>query len=52
MPDGKSDGLAVLDDVLKLEIPRRPKVIDIANAFQNLFGKAIEYRKSNPQAAL
>ena len=49
MPDGKSDGLAVLDDVLKLELPRRPKVIDIANAFQNLFGKAIEYRKSNPQ---
>jgi hypothetical protein len=49
MPDGKSDGLAVLDDVLKLELPRRPKVIDIANAFQNLFGKAIEYRKSNTQ---
>jgi hypothetical protein len=49
MPDGTSDGLAVLDDVLKLELPRRPKVIDIANAFQNLFGKAIEYRKSNPQ---
>jgi hypothetical protein len=49
MPDGKSDGLAVLDDVLKLELPRRPKVIDIANAFQNLFGKAIEYRKANPQ---
>jgi hypothetical protein len=49
MPDGTSDGLAVLDDVLKLELPRRPKVIDIANAFQNMFGKAIEYRKSNPQ---
>ena len=49
MPEGKSDGLAVLDDVLKLELPRRPKVIDIANAFQNLFGKAIEYRKSNAQ---
>jgi hypothetical protein len=49
MPNGTSDGLAVLDDVLKLELPRRPKVIDIANAFQNMFGKAIEYRKSNPQ---
>jgi len=49
MPEGKSAGLAVLDDVLKLELPRRPKVIDIANAFQNLFGKAIEYRKSNAQ---
>lgn len=49
MPEGKSDGLAVLDDVLKLELPRRPKVIDIANAFQNLFGKSIEYRKSNTQ---
>jgi plasmid stabilization system protein ParE len=49
MPDGTSDGLAVLDDQLKLELPARPKVLDIANAFQKLFGKAIEYRKAKPQ---
>jgi hypothetical protein len=49
MPDGKSAGLAVLDNELALNLPKRPKVLDIANAFQDLFGKAIEYRKSNPQ---
>ena len=49
MPDGKSAGLAVLDNELSLNLPKRPKVLDIANAFQDLFGKAIEYRKSNPQ---
>ena len=49
MPEGKSAGLAVLDNELALNLPKRPKVLDIANAFQDLFGKAIEYRKSNPQ---
>jgi len=49
MPEGKSAGLAVLDNELTLNLPKRPKVLDIANAFQDLFGKAIEYRKSNPQ---
>ena len=49
MPSGKSDALAVLDDELRLDLPPRPKVLDIANAFQKLFGKAIDYRKSNPQ---
>jgi plasmid stabilization system protein ParE len=49
MPEGKSAGLAVLDNELALNLPKRPKVLDIANAFQDLFGKAIEYRKSSPQ---
>lgn len=49
MPEGKSAGLAVLDNELTLDLPKRPKVLDIANAFQNLFGKAIDYRKSKPQ---
>lgn len=48
MPEGKSAGLAVLDNELTLDLPKRPKVLDIANAFQNLFGKAIDYRKSKP----
>jgi hypothetical protein len=49
MPDVKSAGLAVLDNELALNLPKRPKVLDIANAFQSRFGKAIDYRKSNPQ---
>jgi hypothetical protein len=49
MPSGKSDGLSVLDDELRLDLPPRPKVLDIANAFQKLFGKSIDYKKSNPQ---
>jgi hypothetical protein len=49
MPEGKSAGLAVLDNELELNLSKRPKVLDIANAFQDRFGKAIEYRKPNPQ---
>jgi hypothetical protein len=49
MPNVKSAGLAVLDNELALNLPKRPKVLDIANAFQSRFGKAIDYRKSNPQ---
>lgn len=49
MPEGKSAGLAVLDNELTLDLPKRPKVLEIANAFQKLFGKAIEYRKAKPE---
>jgi hypothetical protein len=38
-----------LDNELELNLSKRPKVLDIANAFQDRFGKAIEYRKPNPQ---
>lgn len=46
MPEGKTDGLAILDDELTLNIPKRPTVMEIASALQDRFEDPIKWEKS------
>jgi GNAT superfamily N-acetyltransferase len=43
----KTDGLAILDGDLQLNLPKRPTVMEIATALQDRFGEPIDWKKSS-----
>lgn len=45
----KTDGLAILDGNLQLNLPKRPTVMEIATALQDRFGTQIDWKSSTPE---